>query len=127
MIRNFICVKISDESAEDGAREVQLPAVWEICDKCRGNGSHSLAIGAITADEWNGPDWSEEEKEDYLNGAYDQECEDCKGSGKVQIPDEDKCVTDDHKAALKSLQDDAEYEAECQAERRQMERMAGYY
>lgn len=66
----------------------QIPAVWKICSTCEGHGSHSRDFGAITSDEWNGPDWDDESRETYLSGGYDKSCEDCKGSGKVMIPDE---------------------------------------
>jgi len=122
----FICVQITDRETEE-TREVRVPAEYEVCGRCRGKGKHSHAIGAITADEWNSPDWSEEEKEDYLNGKYDQQCEVCKGLRVILVPVEERCVTDDQKAGLQSLKDDAEYEAECAAERRQLDRMAGHY
>jgi len=53
----------------DAEDEHELPAVWEICDRCRGNGQHSnpsIDGNGITMDEWNGPDWSDDEKEMYL-------------------------------------------------------------
>jgi len=39
-------------------------AKWEICDRCKGNGRH----------------------ETYLC-CYDVQCEECKGTGKVLVPD----------------------------------------
>lgn len=62
--------------------EVELPAKWEICSTCNGETKHSHAIGAITSDEWE-HDWSEDERESYLNGGYDRRCEPCNGTGKV--------------------------------------------
>lgn len=56
---------------------------WIICPTCSGEGQHSRAIGCITADQWE-QDWSDDEKEMYLEGGYDQTCESCQGSGKIK-------------------------------------------
>ena len=56
---------------------------WVICSTCDGHGAHSRDFGAITADEWNGPDWDEDSREAYLEGRYDEPCARCNGSGKV--------------------------------------------
>lgn len=54
---------------------------WVICDYCRGNGGHSRRFGAMSSDEF--AEWSDESREAYLRGAYDDRCEACDGSGKV--------------------------------------------
>lgn len=71
---------------EDG-EEVQLPTKWAICRECRGEGAHSHAIdgNGITSSEWD--EWHEDEQEAYMNGDYDQPCDDCGGSGKVKVAD----------------------------------------
>ncbi len=75
---------------EDGeVEEIYLPYVWQICDDCKGSGTRDN-LGAITADEWNN-DWDDDEKEMYLSGAYDVRCEDCDGTGKVQVVDTERC------------------------------------
>lgn len=103
---------------DDGAEVVHtLPARWAICGTCRGEGKHSHAIGAITADEW-ASEWSADEQEGYLRGDYDRECETCGGTGKVREVDEDRA----DKATLalyeEQQQDAAAYRAEVEAERR---------
>lgn len=55
---------------------------WEICDSCRGEGSHSKHLGAFTSYEV--ADWDDEEKERYFTGVYDQSCTKCNGTGKVK-------------------------------------------
>jgi hypothetical protein len=62
------------------------PDSWVICPECHGEGKHAHAIDGdgITAEEWNGPDWSPEEQETYLAGGYDQPCSPCKGTGKMR-------------------------------------------
>ena len=54
---------------------------WEICCNCEGHGKHSKHLGVITSEDLQ--DWSSEEFDDYLNGAYDVPCSVCKGTGKV--------------------------------------------
>ena len=57
---------------------VEIPARWEICGTCSGEGKHSRALGAITEEDRD-QYWSEDEFHDYMNGGYDSPCEDCKG------------------------------------------------
>lgn len=73
----------NDESGD--TEEHKIPAKWEICEECHGNGSHSKHLGAITQDDID-RDWSHEEFSSYLDGGYDKECETCDGSGKVLTP-----------------------------------------
>lgn len=56
---------------------------WIICPTCRGNGKHSLALGAITQEDRE-RDWDPDSWQDYLDGAYDQPCADCGATGKVR-------------------------------------------
>lgn len=72
---------------DDDGDEVEhiIPAVWEICSNCQGNGSHSKHLGAITQEDLD-RDWSADEFDAYLAGAYDKQCEVCHGSGKVKFP-----------------------------------------
>jgi DnaJ-class molecular chaperone len=70
--------------------EHQLPGKYEICSACSGHGASSAYLGAITSEERE-RDWDPEEFEDYMEGAYDKTCEECKGSGKVVEVDEESC------------------------------------
>lgn len=56
---------------------------WVICDRCRGNGKHDHPAfdNGITSEEWER--WDYEEREDYMAGKYDVQCDECSGSGKV--------------------------------------------
>ncbi len=84
-------VQVADvEMGDDEDKFVTLPSSWAICNTCRGNGKHSLAIGAITGEEWHN-DWSPDEQDDYLAGVYDQGCENCGATGKVLVIDRDAC------------------------------------
>jgi RecJ-like exonuclease len=95
-------VTIEDDEREE--RVVSLPARWAICEHCQGEGKSSAHLGAITAEEfYEDPDF----KENYLEGLYDQPCGHCKGSGKVKVIDRGACTSEDQKAALKWLDDEA--------------------
>jgi hypothetical protein len=105
-----ICVLIPSPDP-DCEINVHLPATWEICPACQGAGQSSAHLGAITQDDWEN-DWSDDEREDYLGGAYDHICAVCGGSGKVLEPNRQACVTDDHKAALAAYDEDLRNQAE---------------
>lgn len=66
----------------------ELPAKWEICRRCRGDGTHTnpnIDGNGIASDEMHelGPDFTE----DYLGGVYDVACSGCGGSGKNLVVD----------------------------------------
>jgi DnaJ-class molecular chaperone len=112
-----------DETGEERA----LPTCWEICDACRGNGTTTRHIecdgGGFTASEWaeacyEDPDF----REDYFSGVYDRACDECRGSGKVQVVDEDALSEEDRKAWDEQEQAEREIEAERWAETRYMQR-----
>lgn len=92
-------------------RAVEIPATWEICGRCQGEGSSSAHLGAITQDDWEN-DWSPDEQDDYLNGAYDKPCGICAGSGKVLEPARARCNTDELRVALAIYDDDLRTKAE---------------
>jgi hypothetical protein len=60
---------------------------FAICPHCEGHGQvdHPAFSNGITSDEWHGPDWDDESRENYLSGAYDVPCPDCEG-GRVRVP-----------------------------------------
>jgi len=82
------------ETADGAVDEFKMPTTWAICPDCRGEGGSSAHLGAITSDEWNGPDWDDESKELYLSGGYDRPCEHCGGSGKVKEVDRSRVAPD---------------------------------
>ena len=75
-------VKRLREAMADGelAKE-PLTCEWTICNYCRGNGGHSRRFGAFNHEQIE--DWSDEFREGYFSGAFDETCEPCNGSGKV--------------------------------------------
>jgi len=113
------------DSAYDEEREVEFPAEWEICEDCRGKGTTYLGWAArdqpaFTAEDmaYEGPDFME----DYMTGAYDSQCPECNGSGKVKVIDS-KAVESNpelnklYKAYIESVEQDAYYDAISRAER----------
>ncbi len=83
----------ADDASNPGcATPVDVPMCWAICERCDGDGQHDHPAfsNGITASEW-ADDWDEESRETYLRGGYDVPCDDCGGSGKVRVPDLDKC------------------------------------
>lgn len=60
---------------------------WIICPTCEGDGTHSRNLGSFSAEEFC-RDFSEEERQDYFNGAYDSQCGTCEGLVKVRDNEE---------------------------------------
>lgn len=63
---------------EDGDEvEVELPAVFEVCDRCDGKGKHDHpAFNGFTQEDMDeDPDF----REDYFRGVYDVACTVCHG------------------------------------------------
>ena len=104
------------EQPDGSYREVTVPTKWEICDGCQGEGQSSAYLGAFTASEWAEED--QEFQEDYFAGRYDRACEDCKGSGKVKVIDDERCDPVAREAFYAQEQADADMAAERAAERR---------
>ena len=97
-------------------KEIVLPTRWEICDCCNGDGKTSRHLGCFTSSEW--ADQDEDFRHDYMAGHYDRRCDECGGSGKVRVVDEDRLTRAQLKAWNEQCQFDADYEALCAAERR---------
>lgn len=113
----YIEVPVAEvEHGDDEDRTVRLPGEWVICSTCRGSGGHSLRFGAITADEFHGPDWDEDSRAAYMAGDYDETCEPCKGTGKVVVVNREACRSDEQKAALAKYDEDARIDREIEAE-----------
>jgi hypothetical protein len=110
-----ILVDLMDEDGDSA--EIELPACWEICDTCDGEGKHSHDFGAITSTEW-AEDWSPEEQDEYMHGAYDRKCERCHGTGKVLVVDRAACTVEQNVALDERDEELAYQKAERAAERR---------
>lgn len=104
---------------EDGT-EVTLPTSWAICSHCRGNGTSSLYLGAITqSDREPGGNWEDpDEFADYMEGKYDRACDTCSGSGKVRVVDIKRLSPEHLRLWEEQCNEEMEYQAMCAAERR---------
>ncbi len=71
-------------------RTLSLPAKYEICDRCRGEGKHvnpAIDEHGISPDEFrDDPDF----EEGYFSGRYDVRCEEGCDDGKLLIVDYDR-------------------------------------
>jgi hypothetical protein len=104
----------------EGDVEHDLPTRWEICSCCRGEGTSSAYLGAITqSDREPGGSWDDpEDFAEYMRGGYDRTCDACAGAGKVKVVDEDRCAPDLLAAWHEQRKLDAELDAIERAERR---------
>lgn len=93
--------------------DVKVPAHWEICSACRGEGMSSAYLGAYTREEFD-QEFDYEEQERYFAGEYDRPCEVCEGSGKILEIDYDNLSPEQKEA----VDDEADYQAAVRSERR---------
>jgi hypothetical protein len=119
MVNVIKFIRTTDEGDEV---EVALPALFEVCQTCRGNGKHvnpAIDGNGLTQEDFDeDPDF----REDYFSGRYDVTCEECGGQRVVLAIDEAECKRqgreDDLEAYYKQGREEAAYQAECAAERR---------
>jgi RecJ-like exonuclease len=103
--------------------ERKLPMCWEICSACRGEGTTTRHIepdgGGFTASEWaEACDGDDEFEENYFSGRYDRPCEECSGTGKVRVVDEQACSPEELEAWREECEAERYLRAERDAERR---------
>jgi RecJ-like exonuclease len=70
--------------------EVELPARYEVCSRCRGEGKHdhpAFSNGFSREDLDEDSDFAE----GYFRGDYDVVCEQCQGRTTVLVVDADAC------------------------------------
>lgn len=110
------------ENEEGEEEEISFPVVFSVCGTCAGKGSYvnpSIDSNGISSDEWDN-DWSEDEREDYMNGAYDIQCEECHRQRVIPVIDESNLSPDQKKNLVRyneRLESIAESNAICRAER----------
>jgi len=108
----------SDENAQVEF-EAELPAKYEVCDRCRGKGTHvnpNIDGNGLTAEDFaEDPDF----KEDYFSGVYDVTCQECEGLRVVPVLDEENIPP----KILKMYREDQEQQAEWDAEDRYWRRL----
>ncbi|MCK5609891.1 hypothetical protein KAR91_48915 [Candidatus Pacearchaeota archaeon] len=98
--------------------EVKLPSKFEVCSVCKGKGTHvnpSIDSQGISAEEfYDDPDFAES----YLNGRYDVQCYKCHGKRVVEVVDRERCDPELLKEYDEEQEEEREYRACCEAERR---------
>ena len=67
--------------------EEEIPTKLALCNTCDGKGYRALHGIALTQDDL--ADWSQEEKETYMDGGYNTPCGTCRGTGRINVIDED--------------------------------------
>jgi hypothetical protein len=91
---------------------------YEVCSTCEGRGKHvnpSIDSNGISAEDFDeDPDF----RESYFSGVYDVTCYGCKGQRVVLDVDWDNVEPAIQKRIDAKLEEEAQYEAECAAERR---------
>lgn len=107
------------EGAGNDDEDLLIPARYEVCETCSGKGKHvnpSIDAGhGITQEEFDeDPDF----RESYVRGDYDVQCVECKGQRVVPVMDETRATPEVQAAVERWMQDQADYAAECAAERR---------
>jgi hypothetical protein len=116
-----ITIEIENEDGEPVEHE--LPTIYEVCGRCRGEGKHtnpSIDGHGISEEEWE-RDWSYEEREDYMNGVYDVQCYECNGLRVVAAVDEELLKMNDpklYKAWREWQQEEWDYQQMVASERR---------
>ena len=76
---------------DDNGNEVErkVKCHYEVCDTCRGTGSHvnpSIDCGGLTSEDFDDdPDF----REDYFSGVYDVTCYECNGKRVVPVTEEE--------------------------------------
>jgi len=107
-----------NEIAEDHSGSFQLSSEYTVCAVCRGTGT--MVNPSIDCDGLTAEDFAEDPgfAEDYFSGAYDQQCSGCCGR-RVQIAADFTGLPNVVCKAIDAwLQAEADYLAECAAERR---------
>ncbi len=94
---------------------------WAICGCCEGHGKvdNPAFSNGITSSEWE--QWGDEDRASYLSGLYDVPCPDCRGSGKIKVPDVAAMTfTEKRELVLQRIEarEEAEFLRQCAHERR---------
>jgi len=119
MVNVIKFIRITDEGDEV---EIALPAKYEVCQTCEGQGKH--VNPAIDGNGLSREDFDEDPdfRESYFNGDYDVTCQECGGQRVVLEIDEAEAKRQGLKTDLEAYyeqgREEAAYQAECAAERR---------
>ena len=112
-------IQVTVFTDEGDELELDLPAKFALCPRCRGAGSHvnpAIDGNGLTREDLDeaGPEFFE----DYMAGVYDVACHRCKGEKVIKELDRDRADPDDLALYDKTMKELADLEAEEAAERR---------
>jgi hypothetical protein len=98
------CPQCGEDAVESDLTEIALPATFDVCETCRGKGSHvnpSIDSHGLTAEDFaEDPEF----REDYVSGRYDVPCAECAGRRVVPVVDETRATPEQLKAATEAMQ-----------------------
>jgi len=116
-------IRFTYEDDDGNEIEASLPAEYEVCDHCHGEGKHvnpSIDGNGITQSEME--ELGDDFRESYFRGDYDVNCETCGGKRVVLEVIDTKFLTDEQKKLeeiyWKQLQYESDYDEERNMERR---------
>lgn len=96
--------------------EVRIPTRFEVCSRCRGEGTHDAWEGGMTAEEMH--EQGDEFLDDYMAGAYSVPCTVCAGKRVIAVADEQLCSPEQLASWIEHETAEADYRAEAEMERR---------
>ena len=79
-----------------------MTAPWKICPICHGEGLVDT-LGEVVRG-----DFTDEEWEDYMDGAYNKDCANCEGSGKVRADQRTNLVCHGSDGQIVQYEDEAD-------------------
>lgn len=103
---------------EGDPEQLHLVAMYVVCHRCHGNGSHvnpAVDGNGLSPDD---PDLDEDFWDMYRSGGYDVPCEECNGLRVVPVPDPDMNSAEAMQNYEEFLASGFEYQQMCEAERR---------
>lgn len=96
--------------------ELELPARFEVCSRCEGEGTHTnpaIDGNGLTAEDLADDDF----RQDYMGGVYDVACEKCAGARVVAVVDTSRLTPDQQAEYSRHVLAQAEYERDYESER----------
>ncbi len=112
-------ITLEVETSEGDLVELVLPTKFELCPRCRGEGSHvnpAIDGNGLTAEDFD--EAGEDFRENYMAGVYDVACYKCQGKRVVAVPDMDKLTAAEKILWKDHVREEADYQAIVDAERR---------
>lgn len=98
---------LKTEDEEGVETEIVIPSRYEVCERCRGKGTH--VNPSVDGNGLGREDFEDDEfAEAYWSGQYDVPCEDCGGKRVVLVPNEEEATTE--QLALIEKYKDQKYE-----------------